>query len=59
MSGQQDVPTAHYPPKDPVLIVQEAGWAPWPVWTGAENLARTGIRSPDPPARIQSLNRIR
>jgi hypothetical protein len=27
------------PAKDPVLIVQEAGWAPGPVWTGAENLA--------------------
>ena len=28
-----------YPWKDPVPIVQEAGWAPGPVWTGAENLA--------------------
>ena len=37
--------------KDPVPIVQEAGWAPGPVWTGAENLAPTGIRSPDRPAR--------
>jgi len=37
--------------KDPVPIVQEAGWAPGPVWTGAENLAPTGIRSPDSPAR--------
>ena len=27
------------PRKDPVSIVQEAGWAPGPVWTGAENLA--------------------
>ena len=27
------------PRKDPVPIVQEAGWAPGPVWTGAENLA--------------------
>jgi len=27
------------PGKDPVPIVQEAGWAPGPVWTGAENLA--------------------
>ena len=27
------------PKKDPVTIVQEAGWAPGPVWTGAENLA--------------------
>ena len=36
------------PGKDPVPIVQEAGWDPGPVWTGAENLAPpTGIRSPD------------
>jgi hypothetical protein len=26
------------PGKDPVPIVQEAGWAPEPVWAGAENL---------------------
>jgi hypothetical protein len=29
--------------RDPVPIVQEAGWAQGPVWTGAENLAITGI----------------
>jgi len=29
----------------------EVGWAPGPVWTGAENLAPTGIRSPDRPVR--------
>ena len=46
------------PGKDPVPIVQEAGWAPEPVWTGAENLASTGIRSPDRPARSQSLYRL-
>jgi len=46
------------PWKDPVPIVQEAGWAPGPVWTGAENLAPTGIRSPDRPARSESLNRL-
>jgi len=45
--------------KDPVPIVQEAGWAPGPVWTGAENLAPTGIQSPDRPARSQSLYRLR
>jgi hypothetical protein len=39
------------PGKDPVPIVQEAGWAPGPVWTGSENFAPTGIRSPDRPAR--------
>jgi len=33
------------PGKDPVPMVQEAVWAPGPVWTGAENLAPTGIRS--------------
>ena len=41
--------------KDPVPIVQGARWAPAPVWTGAENLASTGIRSSDRPARSQSL----
>jgi hypothetical protein len=45
------------PGKDPVPIVQEAGWAPGPVCTGAENLAPTGIRSPDRPARSRSLYR--
>jgi hypothetical protein len=39
------------PGKDSVHIVQEAGWAPGPVWAGAENIAPTGIRSPDRPAR--------
>ena len=34
------------------------GWAPGPVWTGAENLAPTGIRSPDRPAHSQSLYRL-
>ena len=33
------------PGKDPVPILQEAGWAPEPVWTDAENLVPTGIRS--------------
>jgi len=31
------------PGKDPVPIVQKAGWALGPVWTGAENLAHNGI----------------
>jgi hypothetical protein len=46
------------PGKDPVPIVQQAGWAPGPVWTGAENLASTGIRSPDRPAHSQLLYRL-
>ena len=43
------------PGKEKVPIVQEAGWAPGPCWTGTENLASTGIRSPDRPAHSQSL----
>ena len=46
------------PGKHPVPIVQEGGWARRPVWTGAESLAFTGIRSPDGPARSQSLYRL-
>jgi hypothetical protein len=45
--------------KDLVPIAQEAGWAPGLVRTGAENLAPTGIRSPDRPACSQSLYRLR
>jgi len=30
-----------------VSVVQEVGWTPGSVWTGAENLGFTGIRSPD------------
>ena len=46
------------PGKDLVHIVQEVGWAPGPVWTGAENLALTAIRSPDPPTDSQLLYRL-
>ena len=46
------------PGKDPVPIVQEAGWAPGSVWTGAENLAFTEIRSPDRSARSEPLYRL-
>ena len=60
MSGQRHTPAA-LPPGNihrVPTIVQEAGWAPGPVWTGAENLAPTGIRSPDRPARSDSLYRL-
>jgi hypothetical protein len=39
VGGQRHAPAAFTPGKDPVPIVQEAGWAPGPVWIGAENLA--------------------
>jgi hypothetical protein len=31
--------------KDPVSVVQEAGWASGPVWKGAENLRPTGYNA--------------
>ena len=46
VGGQHQVPTALLPGKDPVPIVQEAGWAPGPVWKGAENLPPTGTLQP-------------
>ena len=46
--------TGHFPPgKDPVPIVQDAGWAPGPVWTDAENLTSIGIR----PRTVQPVER--
>ena len=61
MGDQRYVPAALTRETDRVLIVQEAGWVSGPVWTGAENFAPppTGIRSPDPPARSESLCRLR
>jgi hypothetical protein len=38
------------PGGDSVPIAYEAGW----VWTGAKNLASTGIRSSDLPSRSES-----
>ena len=44
------------PGKDPVPILQEAGWAPGPVWRGGKSPRRDSI--PDRPARSQSLYRL-
>jgi hypothetical protein len=51
-------PPLFTPGKDPLLILQEAGWTLGPVWTGTENLFPTAIRSPDPPAHSHSLYRL-
>ena len=45
------------PGKDPVPILQEAGWAPGPVWTGEKSRPRRDS-IPDRPARSQSLYRL-
>jgi len=51
--GSTPRPGRLFPGKDPVPIVQEAGWAPGPFWTGGKSLShRDSI--PDRPARSQS-----
>ena len=51
-------PRPHFTPrKDPVPILQEAGWASGPVWTGGKSRPhRDSI--PDHPARSLSLYRL-
>jgi hypothetical protein len=45
--------------RNPVPIVQEAGWAPGPVWTGEENVFPIEFQSPDHPVHTDSLYRLR
>ena len=59
VGGQRHYAAAFTPGKDSVPVVQEAGWASEPVWIGVENSAPTGIRSPNLPARSESLYRLR
>ena len=46
------------PGNDPVPTAQEDEWALRPVWTGAESLARTWLRSLYLPARTEALYRL-
>jgi hypothetical protein len=45
--------------REPVPILQEAGWAPGTIWMGVENFTPTGIRSQNLPARSEPLYRLR
>jgi len=57
VGGQPHAPAASTPGKYPVPILQEAGWAPGPFWTGGKSRPhRDSI--PDRPARSQSLYRL-
>jgi len=55
---KRHAPAAIAPSKDPVPILQEAGWSPGPFWIGEKNIAPTGIRSPDRPARTECQYRL-
>ena len=57
MRGQCHAPAA-LPPGNRPRGPEVAGWVPGAVWMGAGNLAATGIRSPERPARSQSLHRL-
>ena len=51
-------PRPHFTPrKDRVPILEEAGWAPGPVWTGGKSRPHQDS-IPDRPARSQSLYRL-
>ena len=51
-------PRPHFTPtKEPVPILQEAGWAPGAVWTGGKSRPHKDS-IPDRPARSQSLYRL-
>jgi hypothetical protein len=46
------------PGKDAVPIVEEAGWAPGPVWMGAENLAPVQTGPWGPPSLLYNGYRV-
>ena len=54
LGGESHAPAALPPRNRPGTNVQEDGWTPGPVWRDTENLAPTGIRDPDSPARSES-----
>ena len=57
VGGQRHAP-ATLIRKEAVPIVQKAGWAPGPVWTGSEYLASNRNRFPDCSVRNKSLYRL-
>jgi hypothetical protein len=52
VGGQRHASSAFSSGKRPIFIMQELGWAPGPIWIGAENLTPAGIPSPDCPLMI-------
>jgi len=58
VGGQRHAPSALPMGERPCTDLGRARFVPGPVWTGAENLAPTGIRSPDRSARRQSQYRL-
>ena len=59
VGGQRHSPVVFLRGETRYPLYKGAWWAPGPVWTVAENLAYTGILSPDCRARSESLYRLR
>jgi hypothetical protein len=59
VGGQRNAPALLPPRRDPVPTEQEARCASGTVGMGPDNLASTGVRTPDRPARSDSLHRLR
>jgi hypothetical protein len=59
VGGQGHAPAALSPGMIRYPMYRRLGGPPGSVWAGAENLVPTGIRSPDHPARNESLYRLR
>ena len=58
VGGQRYTPAALPPGKTRYPLYRRLGVSQGRSWTGTENLASTGIRSPDRPARSESLYRL-
>ena len=58
LGGQRHAPAALPPGNTRYPLYRRLGGTPGPVWTGAENLVPTGIRSPDRTARSELLYRL-
>ena len=58
VGGQRHFPAALPTGKTRNPLYRGLSKSPGPVWTGTENLASTGIRPPDRPARSESLYRL-
>ena len=59
MGGQLHAPASFPSGKTRYPLCRRLGGPQGRVWTGAEKLAPTGIRSPDRPARSESLYRLK
>jgi len=58
VDGERRAPAAVTPGKRPGIQLKKGWLGTRPVWTGAENLAPIGIRSPYRPVRSELLYRL-